>query len=76
MKTTGHDYERKGFRRQADLERKAGNRPITTRGRHLESGVDWHQLPMRSSNNLVASDGVFWFVPGYSKVGGPDRVRP
>jgi hypothetical protein len=27
--------------------------------------------------NVVSEDvGKFWFVPGYSRIGGPDIVRP
>jgi len=37
--------------------------------RVLETDVD-------GVNILTTDVGKFWFVPGYSRVGGPDVVRP
>ena len=61
-----------------------GLRTLTTRGRALESQVNLNQLPLvhdrqlrilRAGNGATEGDvGKFWFVVGYSLVGGPDIV--
>lgn len=61
-----------------------GPRSLTTRGRALEAQVNLNQLPLvhdrqlrvlRAGNGAAAEDvGKFWFVVGYSLVGGPDIV--
>lgn len=71
--------------RLIDHERKAGLRPVTTLHRRLEARLDVNALPSVSAkqlrvlapgNGASAEDvGKFWFVPGYSTVGGPDVVR-
>jgi hypothetical protein len=76
LRNTAHDYAIRGLRRQADLERKAGHRSIFTRSRQLEPGIDWHQIPLRSSALLNAADGKLLFLVGHSMVGGPDVVGP
>lgn len=65
----------KGHRRQSELERKDTFRSVITRGRHLDQ-LDWSQLPVKSSTTLMDTDGLFWFIPGFSIVGGGDKVRP
>lgn len=62
----------------------AGIRTQTTRGRSLEAEVhalqlrtlEGRQLRVLSAGNgaTEADIGKFWFVPGYSLVGGPDIV--
>lgn len=59
-------------------------RTATTRGRSLEQGVHLTQLKTlagRQLRILSATNGAgeehigkFWFVSGYSRVGGPDLV--
>jgi hypothetical protein len=75
MNSFAHDFMVKGFRRMSDLDRKNSTRPVITRGRHLEQ-MDWHQLPLRSSQTLVSDSGAFYFIVGYSMVGNGDVVRP
>lgn len=75
MKSTAHDRMIKGFARMADLNRKATWRNVITRSRHLDR-VDWNQIPIKSSNELVDDDGKFFFIVGLSTVGGGDKVRP
>lgn len=74
-KSHAHTEMTKGFDRMSDLSKKKTTRPVITRGRHLEE-QDWHQLPVKSSNTLTDTDGIFFFILGFSIVGGPDRVRP
>jgi hypothetical protein len=71
------------------LEHHAKNRGIYARDRYQEAQQDPTQLRIKQGSNLrvTSSDvngstvvtgdiGKFWFVPGYSEVGGPDVVRP
>lgn len=63
---------------------KAGFAPAIVRARMARSGVSSQQIPIRTGrqlrilavgNGAAAEDiGKFWFVVGYSKVGGPDIV--
>jgi hypothetical protein len=66
-----------------------GTRGQLVRARAQESRVSAQQLTARSGRQLritqadvdagrATSDqiGLFWFVPGYSKVGGPDVIPP
>lgn len=89
-KSPEFDKQIRGLRRQVDLERKASLRQPVGRSRQLEGNIDLSQLPIRATHRMriTAADvnedagiteadiGKFWFVPGYSKVGGPDLVRP
>ena len=75
MRDTSRDLASRGHDKIADLNRKKTFRPVISRGKHLEE-VDWNQLPITSSETLVDEDGVFWFIPGYSVIGGGDRVKP
>jgi hypothetical protein len=44
-----------------------------SRGSKADSDIS--QVPVTSSRSLRdPADGLFWFVVGYSKVGGPDKV--
>lgn len=73
-----------GIRRQTELERKGTIRRPITLARRAEAGVDHQQLsikiriPLRITEAENGADeediGKFWFVPGYSVVGGPDIV--
>jgi hypothetical protein len=57
----------------------AGPRSPFTRGRALEHMVNVEQLPKSTYVSLCSTTGaaqpVFFFVLGYSRVGGPDVVR-
>jgi hypothetical protein len=81
-------YERGELRR---LERhlKETHRPPITLSRLLDAQIDPAQLPVKSARSLritqadvdagladIADLGKFWFVDGYSTVGGPDVPRP
>lgn len=70
-----------------DRAAQRGMRSSITRARHLEAGVNVTQLTSRQGLNgrqlrvLAAGNGAsapdigkFWFVVGYSKVGGPDII--
>lgn len=77
MRSYSDDLFKKGVARANDLNRKDTVRPIITRGRAHEANIDWKQLTCTSSVDLVDTEtGLFWFLPGFSQVGGPDRVRP
>ena len=65
---------REGLGRASDLNDKDTFRSILTRSRRIEQGIDYSQLPVTSSKTLVRSDGKFFFLVGYSMVGGPDVV--
>ena len=83
-RTPEFDQYLRGLRRQIDLERKANLRRPFSLSRRLEATIDVQQLPLRSArqlrvlaagNGAAAGDiGKFWFVIGYSQVGGPDIV--
>lgn len=76
MRSHSYSYMLRGLYKQIDRERKERHRNVISRGRAIESDIDLTQLPTRSATTLVDSDGVFWFLPGYSLVGGADKVRP
>lgn len=79
------DYQRAGQRFG-----RMHNSPYGVLSRQRVSGsVDASQLATRESiqlrvlatdvdgvNILTGDVGKFWFTPGYSRVGGPDIVRP
>jgi hypothetical protein len=75
MKNTAHDRMKRGFDRMSDLNRKKTFKPVISRGKHLDM-IDWTQLPIKSSEDLTDGEGRFWFIPGFSQVGGDDRIRP
>jgi len=75
MRNTAHHKMVRGFRRMVDMERKKTVRNAISRGRHLDR-LDWTQLPPKSNHSIVDVDGVFFFIPGVSVVGGGDKVRP
>lgn len=75
MRDTARDLMERGWDRMSDLNRKRSFRPVISRGKHLE-GIDWNQLTVRESEDLTDDDGVFWFIPGFSIIGGGDRVKP
>lgn len=82
--------ERALQRTVADMLKRAAERGVRSplvRGRHLEANVNVTQLTSRQGANgqqlriLAAGNGAatedigkFWFVVGYSKLGGPDIV--
>lgn len=77
------DYKR-AMRAAHDRLLKSGFAPAIVRARIARSGVSMGQLPIRTGrqlrilaagNGAAARDiGKFWFVVGYSKIGGPDIV--
>lgn len=77
------DY-RNAMRAAHDRLLKAGFAPAIVRARIARSSVSAQQLPIRTGrqlrilaagNGAAAEDiGKFWFVVGYSKIGGPDIV--
>lgn len=46
------------------------------RTRHIENNIDWPALNITIIDCTDPATGKFWFVPGYSIVGGGDIVRP
>ena len=77
------------LRRNNALERKLGNRPVIVSARAMEAQYDPTQRSERDYRRLrVGQDdvdagraasgdlGKFWFVVGYSRVGGGDVVPP
>lgn len=83
--------ERKLQRTVSDMLARAAERGVRSpivRGRHLEANVNITQLHSRQGANgeqlrilvegngaLEADIGKFWFVVGYSKVGGSDIIK-
>jgi hypothetical protein len=62
---------------RARRERQNSVRPVLVQGRRAESQVDPTELPVRETLRLRDPDtGEFWFVVGYSTIGGPDVVAP
>ncbi len=74
------DWRRRGER----LARMNSPFSVLTRGRHSYQGVDASQLFIRdeaqlrilaAGNGASAGDiGKFWFIPGFSAVGGGDII--
>lgn len=77
------------IKRSNDLERKLGHRPVILSSRGMEAQYDPSQQSERAYRRLrvcqddvdagraVAGDlGKFWWVNGYSLVGGDDVVPP
>lgn len=57
----------------ADRHQKRTLDGAISRGKH--SAFDPSQLNITSSRSLKdPEDGLYWFVIGYSKVGGPDKI--
>lgn len=72
-KSTEDDYELQGLRRQHDRRQKEGPRGPFTTNRAIDAGTDVRQLKVVQRKALRdPSSGLFYFVVGYSKVGGPD----
>ncbi len=75
---------RQGIRRQVELERKESLRRPIVSARRAEAGIDFSQMKIKQKFRLrITSEtsgaepediGKFWFIPGYSLVGGPDIV--
>ncbi|MGV3616096.1 MAG: hypothetical protein ACO1SV_12240 [Fimbriimonas sp.] len=79
------NLQRRNFRRLQTI----GTRGALTRARIQDARVGAQQLTARSGRQLRITQadvdagkateeqiGLFWFVPGYSKVGGPDVIPP
>ena len=79
MKSTDHEYEKRSLRKRDHHEKIHGAHSPFTRGRTLNQMVNVEQLPQTGYLNMVqdATGAVqtFYFVVGYSRVGGPDVVR-
>lgn len=79
MRSTDWEYDRKGFRKQVHHDRIATAHSPFTRGRALAQMINVEQLPKATYLNMVYSTAgavpTFFFVVGYSRVGGPDVVR-
>ena len=58
--------------RAAYRERIRNHEGAISRG--SKADVDVSQTQIQNARNLRDTDGVFWFVVSYSKVGGPDRI--
>jgi hypothetical protein len=64
---------RTALNRMVDRRRKREHRGVISRGR--KANLDESQLVFDSARQLRdPDDGLFWFIPGYSKVGGPDKI--
>lgn len=75
-KSSAHELMIEGFQRMNALDRATNVRGIAPFSRYSEANTDWHQLPVKSSEFIVDTDGVPFFIVGLSIVGGGDRVRP
>lgn len=63
------------LRDRARRERVRDHEGAISRGRKAD--IDVSQLTITKARNLRdPSDGEYWFVVGYSKVGGGDKVPP
>lgn len=73
--------------RVGELDRKLGFRPVVRSSRSVDAGIDANQMPVKTHKTLRVTQkdvdegrassgdiGKFWFVPGYSRVGGGDVV--
>lgn len=78
----------RGQKRLIDQTLKRTIRSPITRSRTMESNIDTVNLPimtmtrarvtkkdLEENSELQAEPGDFWFVWGYSEVGGPDIIR-
>lgn len=75
MASIDRDAELAGLSKRLQRDRQATTRTIWTRGRILEAHVHSEQLKTNSFMNLRDPDsGLFYFIVGYSQVGGPDIV--
>lgn len=75
-RNTEFDYERRSLRSRLREEELDGPRTPFTRGRALDGRMDLSQLRVTELKQLRAPTGEFYFVTGYSKIGGPDIVGP
>jgi len=75
MKDTADELMRRGFRVMSRTDRKETFTGILSRERKM-IGLNYNKLRLRESVCLVDTDGKFFFLPGYSRVGGGDKVRP
>jgi hypothetical protein len=79
MRSTDWEYQKAGLDNQIHRNRIATARSPFTRGRALEQMINVEQLPKATYLNMVYSSTgsvpTFYFVVGYSRVGGPDVVR-
>lgn len=76
MASTDREYEIRALRRQIKHDRVDGLRSIWTRGRSIEANIHVKQLKTFSYAPMRNAAGAFYFVVGYSRVGGSDVVRP
>ena len=76
MASTDRDYEISMLRKQLARDRAQGLRSVWSRGRALEASIVASQLRVVSTTDMRNEDGAFYFVVGYSTVGGPDVIRP
>ena len=84
MRSSDFEYLRLKERKRDHQEMNLGIRSPFTRGRALEHMVNVEQLPTAEYLPMVYSQSgggttggvqIFYFVVGYSRVGGPDVVR-
>lgn len=73
--TQSKEYGRKGLWNQINRERIATIRGPISRSRQVENNVDWQALSVTTTELVDPDTGKFFFVPGFSIVGGPDIVR-
>lgn len=79
----------RGLFAQVARERKFTVRPVYEQPRRSEALLAVAQLPVEKSSQLRVQQwqdasvtpeeeaaGIFWHVWGYSKIGGPDKMRP
>ncbi|RYG33633.1 hypothetical protein EON81_17710 [bacterium] len=69
---------KKALREAARIRDTLFGKQIVAKSRPASAGVDSQRLPHRSGRELRVLEGedagAFFFVPGYSMVGGPDIV--
>jgi len=79
MRSTEFEYMKQSERKRDHHEKIQGAHSPFTRGRALSQSINVDQLPIATYLNMVqdATGPVqtFYFVIGYSRIGGPDVVR-
>ena len=79
MRSTDFEFMRKSEAKLAHHIKIAGEHSPFTRGRALAQNVNIQQLPTAAYLNMAQDTSgavqTFYFVMGYSRVGGPDVVR-